>query len=81
MKIKIKTFASLREICGFSEKDFIVSEGITVADIIRDICGNFQGFEKRKDSLLFAINEEYCGKDAVLSDNDVLAIFPPVSGG
>lgn len=81
MKIRIRTFASLKEICGFSEKDFIVSEGLTVSDLFRELCRNYKGFEKKQESLLFAVNDEYCGKEAVLSDNDVLAIFPPVSGG
>ena len=81
MKIKIRTFASLREVCGFTEKELIVSEGITVSEIIKELSRNCAEFAKRKDTLLFAVNEEYCRIDRVLNENDVLAIFPPVSGG
>jgi molybdopterin synthase sulfur carrier subunit len=81
MKVKIKTFASLKEICGFTEKEFIVSDGITVSEIVKELCGSHAGLEKRRESLLFAVNEEYCRADTILADNDVLAIFPPVSGG
>ncbi|HOO72599.1 MAG TPA: MoaD/ThiS family protein [Spirochaetota bacterium] len=81
MKIKIRTFASLREVCGFTEKELIVSEGIAVSEIIKELCRNCPEFAKRKDTLLFAVNEEYCGLDRVLNENDVLVIFPPVSGG
>jgi molybdopterin synthase sulfur carrier subunit len=28
-----------------------------------------------------AVNEEFCGNDTVLSDGDVVAFIPPVSGG
>ena len=33
------------------------------------------------DDLLFAVNEEYCTGNRILVHDDVLAIFPPVSGG
>ena len=81
MKIKIKTFAHLKELCGFEEKELLVSEGITVSDILKMLAKNYECFHNSTNSLLCAINEEYCGLDKILSDNDILAIFPPVSGG
>ena len=81
MKIKIKTFAHIKELCGFEEKELIVSQGISVADVVMELVKRHKGLDGKKDSLLFAINEEYCTQDRHLSDNDVLAIFPPVSGG
>lgn len=81
MKIKIKTFAHLKDLCGFDEKELLVSEGITVSDILKELCKCHQGFKDYTDSFLFAINEEYCTPDKRLSENDILAIFPPVSGG
>lgn len=81
MKIKIKTFAHLKELCGFEERELLVSEGITVSDVLTMLSKSYQGFNNSTSSLLCAINEEYCGIDKTLSDNDVLAIFPPVSGG
>lgn len=81
MKIKIKAFASVRETFGFDEKELIVSEGITVKDVVRQLAGTFQPARGGNITLLFSINEEYCQDDAPLSDGDRLAIFPPVSGG
>ena len=33
------------------------------------------------DSFAIAVNESYAEQGLVLSDNDVVAIIPPVSGG
>lgn len=81
MKIMIKTFASVKDICGFEEKEVVVSEGITVDDAAARLSASFDALRKMKGSLLFAVNEEYVGREHVLLDGDVLAIFPPVSGG
>jgi molybdopterin converting factor subunit 1 len=81
MRIKIKVFASLRDICGFNEKELIVSDFIKVNEVIDLFIKSNQILEEKKDSLLTAVNEEYCKTDRTLEDGDTLAIFPPVSGG
>ena len=81
MKIKIKAFASIKEACRFEEKELTVSEGISVREIIAELKKCHPALKNFENSLLCAINEEYCRPDSVLSDEDVLAIFPPVSGG
>lgn len=81
MKIKIKVFASIRDICGFSEKELIVSDSIKVKDVIDLFINGNKEISEKKDTLLTAVNEEYCRMDHTLNDGDILAIFPPVSGG
>jgi MoaD family protein len=81
MKIIIKTFASVYDICGFSDKEMEVSPGCTVADVINMLVKQFHDMQDVVDELLFAVNEEYCTGTRKLIDNDVLAVFPPVSGG
>ncbi|OHD67012.1 MAG: hypothetical protein A2176_16195 [Spirochaetes bacterium RBG_13_51_14] len=81
MKIRIKTFATIREACGFEEKELIVSEGISVKEVVQQLKKSYRQLNDLDGALLFAINEEYCHDDAALSDDDTLAIFPPVSGG
>lgn len=81
MKIRLKVFARLREICGFEEKELTVSAGITVGDILLELKRIHSGLAAVEKNLLFAVNQEYCGPDTVLSDGDTLAIFPLVSGG
>ena len=81
MKIKIKAFAAVKEACGFEDKELTVSEGISVEKILLELKKFHPGLKEFDGTLLFAINEEYCDQDSVLSDEDTLAILPPVSGG
>ncbi|MBP7603083.1 MAG: MoaD/ThiS family protein [Spirochaetes bacterium] len=81
MKITIKAFASVKDTLGFSERRFDLRESATAQEAVRAAereCGiTISG----SDSLLYAVNEEYSRADRVLRENDVLALFPPVSGG
>lgn len=81
MKIKIRVFASVKDICGFSEKELIVSEDIKAGQIIDQLCRNNPDLSRIKSTLLYAVNEDYCDNSRTLSDGDILAVFPPVSGG
>ena len=81
MKIKIKVFASIKDICGFNEKELIVSDSIKVNEVVDLFIKSNHELSAKKDNLLIAVNEEYCGPDLMLQDGDILAIFPPVSGG
>ncbi|MGV7927628.1 MAG: MoaD/ThiS family protein [Spirochaetota bacterium] len=81
MRIKIKTFASVKDMCGFSEREFELPERSTVGDAVRRLEPECRGGVAGLESLLYAVNEEYCRGDRVLAENDVLALFPPVSGG
>jgi len=81
MKIKIKVFASIRDICGFNEKELIVSDLIKVNDVVDLFIKSNHELSAKRDDFLIAVNEEYCAPDMILKDGDILAIFPPVSGG
>jgi molybdopterin synthase catalytic subunit len=81
MKVKVKLFASVKDICGFSEKELIVSDGIRAVQIVEQLAKNHPDLQKIKPTLLYAINENYCDPQDAMSDNDLLAVFPPVSGG
>lgn len=81
MRIKVKVFASIKDICGFNEKELIVSDSIKVNEVVDLFVNGNKLLSGTKNSLLIAVNEEYCGLDKILEDGDVMAIFPPVSGG
>lgn len=79
MKIRVLFFASLRDISGVGEKQLDVEEGMSVAQLWRQVSANF---ELLPEKVLCAVNQEYVDDDYLLakSDNEV-AFFPPVTGG
>lgn len=81
MKIKIKTFASMKEACGFSEKDLNVPPGSTTGTVLDELMTEHPNIRLSGTSILIAVNEEYAGRERVLAEGDVIALFPPVSGG
>ena len=77
MTIKVRFFASLREVVGRAEVDLptdglqSVTEVWVLASDGRALPGN----------TLAAVNMEYVGFDAAVADGDEVAFFPPVTGG
>ena len=81
MKVKILTFASIKDICGFDERDIDIPKEIVLSELMNKLSKEFPDLNNMTGSMLFAKNEEYCTLETILKDGDTLAIFPPVSGG
>lgn len=81
MRVKVKLFASFRDICGFNEKELIVSDSIRVSEIVDVLIKSNNELAAKKDTLLVAVNQEYCDLEKILQEGDTVALFPPVSGG
>jgi molybdopterin converting factor subunit 1 len=81
MKIKLRVFASIRDICGFDEKELTVPESTTLEELVAALAADYTKLADKKESLLMAVNEEYSIGTTVLKENDTVALFPPVSGG
>lgn len=81
MEIKIITFAYITEICGFKEMVISIPEKSSVDDTLKILLKRFDKLKDMRSKLLYAVNDNYCKENKILNDNDILAIFPPVSGG
>lgn len=81
MKIRIYVFASVKEICGFEEDILEIPENFSVGDVVNILMEKFIALKEMECKLFFAINEVYCNENTILNNGDILAIFPPVSGG
>lgn len=79
MQITVKYFASLRETIGLSEEVLTVEGSPSADGVWRQLTEKHH--HRLPDQVLCAVNHRYARMDAVLSDGDELAFFPPVTGG
>ena len=55
---------------------------MSIAELITQLEKDFPGFHGKLEKFsLVAVNEKYSHRRQKLSDGDVVAFFPPVSGG
>ena len=81
--MKVKYFAWIKDITNLEEEE-INSNVISNLDELKIfILKKYPDLHKhmKKEILRFAVNQEYVIKNTNLSNNDEIAIFPPVSGG
>ncbi len=71
-------FAQLQEVIGKERIEFEASN-ITVGELKEKLMRSFQ--LSQLENVMTAINEEYALAEDVVSDGDIVAFIPPVSGG
>jgi molybdopterin synthase catalytic subunit len=76
IKIQLKLFASMKDISGFSEKDFTFEKPVTVNDLINELSALYPAVAEKKSTLLIAVNENYTNTGTVLNYGETVAIFP-----
>jgi len=78
--IRILLFGITREIVGSDSIELIVAEFATVAEIKQRMLMSYPPLRLLR-SLTMAVNGVYADGDTVVTDNDEIAMIPPVSGG
>jgi molybdopterin synthase sulfur carrier subunit len=83
MKLRLRYFASIREVLGAFET-IDVAEGATVGGV-RDALvargGKHAEVLSRDRALRSALDQVLCDESAFVADGSELAFFPPVTGG
>ncbi len=77
MSIKVRYFASLKELIGRDSDVCEFTSGMTVLGAWQVVVPD----KSMPNNILAAINMEYVSLDALLTNEDELAFFPPVTGG
>ena len=77
MSINVQFFASLRELIGQQQVSLDYSNDLDVSAVWQQTSNG----TAMPDNTLCAINMEYVKTDAMVSDGDEVAFFPPVTGG
>jgi len=81
MIVRLRFFASFRERLRRSEAECTLADGATVADLWAALCADYPQLAVLGRSISFAVNHEYVDRAHRLSNNDEVALIPPVSGG
>lgn len=81
MKVRVKLFASFREIVGNNEEELELDEGTTVQMLLDNYVERFPQLSKYRDHIILSVNKEYGPPGLVLRDQDEVSFLPPVSGG
>lgn len=80
MKYKINLFGVTRDIVGGNIIEVEMGKSADVQTILSELKTKYPKLKDIK-SLLVAVNSEYAESDLTLSENDEIALIPPVSGG
>ena len=81
MQVRVLYFGIVRERIGLSEEVVALVESSTVADLAAILAAKHGNLAAGVSSLRLAVNLEYVDSDAILHDDDEVAVIPPVSGG
>ena len=77
----MKLFASYKEKAGTSDVQIELPTGATVREATQEVLRLYPSVTQDTSRLMVAVNEEFQQHDFVLSDDDEVALIPPVSGG
>ena len=81
MKVTVKMFASFREATGEGQRGVEVEPGTTLVELWEGLVAQHPRLAPMRAVVGMALNGRYAPPDAPLSEGDVVAFLPPVSGG
>ena len=77
MVIVVKYFASISDAVGKTSEKIVLQHEMTVGEVWTDVSKNIKYIGK----VMTAVNHEYVDDKYLLTDEDEVAFFPPVTGG
>ena len=80
MTIKVLMFGIAKEIAGGATAEIAGGEQMSV-EALRTLLEEKYPRLKQLSSFMIALNNEYATGEELISENDEIAVIPPVSGG
>ena len=81
MTVTVQFFSYFKELTGIDELSRDVPDGCTLGKLHDDLCAEYPSLQEMSRSTLLAVGVDYQPREFVLSDGDVVSLFPPVQGG
>ncbi len=81
VKIRVRFFASYREIVGRREMETEVPQGARVSYVLADLIKDYPALSEVAAISRFVVNQEFASPDTMLKENDEVVFVPPVAGG
>ena len=81
MNIRIRYFASFREIIGQNEEILTLPEGANVVDVRALLLTRYPRLQPIMERSACAVNHRYVSGDTALHEGDEVVFIPPVGGG
>jgi molybdopterin converting factor subunit 1 len=82
MQVSVLLFATLKDHAGKARLTLALpGDVMTVADVRQTLAAQIPGLSAHLGSAIAAVNEEYAFPVDQVREGDVIAFFPPVSGG
>ena len=80
MQVKIALFGITKEIIGSAKLNYPLGEQTSVKGLISSLTSSYPALGNL-NSLLVAVNDEYATPEQLLTEQDEIALIPPVCGG
>lgn len=81
MNVRVLYFATLRQQVGLREESLVLTEGVTLDDLRRQLSQSRPALLASLPSAVASVNREFADGGRALHDGDEVGFFPPVSGG
>jgi len=81
VRVRLRFFASLREITGSDELQLEVDPGTSAGGLWDKLTRDYPRMAFYSRSIQVAVNQDFADRDTRLQPNDEVVFLPPVSGG
>ena len=79
--VRVRTFAALRDLLGFSDVPMTLPLGTDVAGLVAEVAASHPAARLAERRFAVAVNRSFAARDRILAEGDEVALIPPVSGG
>ncbi len=81
MQVRVRFFATYREIVGSRQVTWTAHDGTTAGELVEQLLTKYPRLDGHRAAMLVAVNQSFASPDVALRDGDEVALMPPVSGG